>query len=140
MYDLLPIFLVVLSNCFYNICSKSTPHGIHPFATLMITYITAAIITGVLFVFMAGPDNVVTELGKINWTSIALGIAIIGLETGYILAYRAGWQINTAPLVANTLLAFALVVVGAILFKESITPKQIIGIIVCLSGMILINI
>lgn len=137
---MLPIFLIVLSNCFYNICSKSTPHGVHPFATLMITYITAAIVTGIILILMVRPENVATEITKISWTSIALSIAIIGLETGYILAYRAGWQINTAPLVANTLLTFALIFVGALLFKETITLKQILGIIICLFGMILINI
>lgn len=137
---MLPIFLIVLSNCFYNICSKSTPQGIHPFATLMITYLTAAIITGALFIFTTRPENIVTEFSKINWTAIVLGIAIIGLETGYILAYRAGWQVNTAPLVANILLTFALIVVGAVLFNETITIKQIVGIIVCLCGMIIINV
>lgn len=135
-----PILLIVLSNCFYNICSKSTPQGIHPFGTLMITYISAAIVTGIMFVVLVRPENVVSELSKINWTSIVLAFAIIGLETGYLLAYRAGWQVNTAPLVANTCLAVALIVIGALLYKESITLKQIAGIIVCLFGMILINV
>ncbi len=140
MYEFLPILLVVLSSCFYNICSKSIPHGVHPFGTLMITYVTAAIVTGIMFVVMVRPENAVSELSKINWTAIVLALAIIGLETGYMLAYRAGWQVNTAPLVVNTCLAVALVVIGAVLFKETITIKQIAGIIVCLFGMVLINI
>ena len=140
MWDmLLPIVLIVACNCFYHIFSKSTPSGINTFGTLMITYLTATIVTCILFILYVKPDNVVYELGKINWTSVGLGIAIIGLETGYILAYRAGWHVNTAPLIANTCLAVALIGVGALLYHESITLKQIIGIVVCLIGMTLIN-
>lgn len=140
MWDMLiPIILVVASNCFYHIFSKSTPPGVNTFGTLMITYLTAAIVTCILFIAYVKPENVVFELGKINWASIGLGIAIIGLETGYILAYRAGWHVNTAPLIANTCLAVALIGVGAILYRESITSKQILGIAACLIGMTLIN-
>ena len=141
MWDMLiPIILIVASNCFYHIFSKSTPPGINTFGTLMITYLTATIITCILFILCVKPENVIYELGKINWSSIGLGIAVIGLEAGYILAYRAGWQVNTAPLIANTCLAVALIGVGAILYREGITLKQLIGIAVCLIGMTLINI
>lgn len=140
MWDMfLPILLIVISSCFYNICSKSTPGDVNSFGTLMITYLTASAITFVLFLATAQAENVTFELSKINWTSFVLGLAIIGLESGYLLAYRAGWQINTAPLVANTCLAVALIVIGAVLFKESISLKQIIGIVVCLGGIVLIN-
>ena len=135
----LPILLIVISSCFYNICSKSTPGDVNSFGTLMITYLTASAITFVLFLATSQVENVPFELSKINWTSFVLGLAIIGLESGYLLAYRAGWQINTAPLVANTCLAVALIVIGAVLFKESINLKQIIGIVVCLGGIVLIN-
>ncbi len=141
MWDmLLPIMIVVASNCFYHIFSKSTPHGINAFGTLMITYLTATIITGIFFIFIVKPENVLIELGKINWASIGLGIAIIGLEAGYLFAYRVGWQVNTAPLIANTCLAIALIFIGALLYKESITIKQLAGIVICLIGIILINI
>lgn len=137
---LIPIIMIVASNCFYHIFSKSAPEGINAFGTLMITYLTATIITGLLFIFFVKPENVVFELGKINWASIGLGFAIIGLEAGYILAYRAGWQVNTAPLIANTCLAIALIVIGALLYKESITIKQLAGVLVCLIGIVMINI
>ena len=140
MWDmLLPIIMIVASNCFYHIFSKSAPDGISAFGTLMITYLTATIITGILFIFFVKPENVLFELGKINWASIGLGFAIIGLEAGYIYAYRVGWQVNTAPLIANTCLAIALIGIGAFLYKESITIKQLAGILVCLIGIVMIN-
>lgn len=79
-----PVLIVVLSNTFYNICTKSTPSNVNAFGTLMLTYITAAILTGVIFLFLVKPENAIVELSKVNWTSIVLGIAIVGLELGYI--------------------------------------------------------
>ena len=136
----IPIIIVVASNCFYHICSKSMPSNVNAFGGLMITYLTGALVCGLIFLFMSKSENAVFELAKINWTSIALGIAIVGLEAGYIFAYRVGWQVNNAPLVANTCLAIALVVIGAILFKENVSLKQIFGMILCVVGLIFINI
>ena len=84
--------------------------------------------------------NIFTELGKTNWTTFVLGIVIIGLELGYILAYRNGWQMSTASVTANIALAIALIVVSLVFYKETITVKQIAGIVLCGGGLVLINI
>ena len=134
-----PVLIVVLSNTFYNICTKSTPSNVNAFGTLMLTYITAAILTGVIFLFLVKPENAIVELSKVNWTSIVLGIAIVGLELGYIFMYRSGWKVSSGALVANICLAIALIVVGAILYGENITVKQVLGIFICIVGLFLIN-
>ena len=67
-----------------------------------------------------------------------LGFAIVGLETGFILAFRAGWKISVANVVANITLAIILIFVGVILYKESISIKQIAGIVCCAFGLALI--
>ena len=134
-----PVLIVVLSNTFYNICTKSTPSNVNAFGTLMLTYITAAILTGAIFLFLVKPENAIFELSKANWTSIVLGIAIVGLELGYIFMYRAGWKVSSGALVANICLAIALIFVGAILYGENITVKQVLGIFICIVGLFLIN-
>ena len=134
-----PVLIVVLSNTFYNICTKSTPSNVNAFGTLMLTYVTAAILTGVIFLFLVKPENAIFELSKVNWTSIVLGIAIVGLELGYIFMYRAGWKVSSGALVANICLAIALLFVGAILYGENITVKQVLGILICIVGLFLIN-
>jgi uncharacterized membrane protein len=84
--------------------------------------------------------NIFTELGKTNWTTFVLELVIIGLELGYILAYRNGWQMSTASVTANIALAIALIVVSLVFYKETITVKQIAGIVLCGGGLVLINI
>lgn len=115
------------------------PGDVNPFGALMVTYFVAALISAIIFIFMVGPSNVLVELSKINWTSIILAIAIVGLEVGYVFVYRAGWAVSTASVVANIGLACVLLVVGFLLYRENVSIKQIIGIFVCMFGLILIN-
>ena len=134
-----PILIVILSNTFYNICMKSMQDNVNPFGALMVTYLVAGLISAIIFVYMSKPSNVIFELSKINWTSVILAIAIVGLEVGYVFVYRVGWSVSTASVVANIGLACVLLVVGYLLYKENVSLNQIIGIVVCMFGLILIN-
>ena len=134
-----PMVLVVLANTMYNICTKLTPGDVDPFVTLIFTYVTATIVTIILFFVISRPENVAFEISKINWTSIVLGISIVGLETGYILIYRAGWKVSNASVVANICLACTLLIVGFVAYKENISLKQVLGIVICIVGLILVT-
>ena len=139
MWNMLwPVLVVVGANTIYNISTKSTPANVNAFASLAMTYVMAALSSVVLFFLTSDSKNLLAELAKSNWTAYALGIAIIGLEFGYICIYRAGWKIGVASLVANISLACVLLVVGYFFYKEVITLKQLIGMGVCAIGLMLI--
>jgi len=133
------IVLIVVSNTVYNICQKSTPQNANPFTALLITYLTAAILTLIAIVFYKTDKGFLQSFSDLNWTSIVLGFSIVGLELGYLLAYRAGWNISVGSLVANIALALMLIPVGVIFFKEGFELNKIVGIAFCLIGLVLIN-
>jgi len=135
-----PILIIVLSNILYNICTKSTPSEVNAFAALSVTYLIAAAVSFTTFFITSKNKNIFAEFGKTNWTTFVLGVVIVGLELGYILAFRNGWAMNTASVTANITLAVALIFVSIIFYKESITVRQIAGIALCAGGLILINI
>ena len=134
-----PLLLIVGSNCFYNICAKSMPEGTNTFGALTITYLVGAVLSAVLFVVSVKPGEVFNEITKVNWTSFVLGLAIVGLEAGYVFLYRAGWKVSNGALTANICLAIALLVIGYYLYRETISIKQAAGIVVCAVGLFLIN-
>lgn len=134
-----PIGLVILANVFYNIITKSTPHSANAFLSLTVTYVVAAICSFILYLTQS-EHKFMQDITKLNWTSFALGASIIGLEIGYIYVYRAGWKINTGSLVANISLACVLLVVGFLLYKETLSIRQVIGIVVCIGGLILVTV
>ena len=88
------IILIVASNVIYNICQKSTPENANPFSALFITYLIATLLTVIMFLFNKTDKNLFQSFKDLNWTSITLGISIVGLEFGYLMAYRAGWKIS----------------------------------------------
>ena len=140
MWNMLwPLMLIVGSNCFYNICQKSMPGELNAFAGLTVTYLISAVISFAAFVIYVKPANVMAEMAKINWTSFVLGLAIIGLEAGYVFLYRAGWKVSNGALTCNICLAIALLFIGYLLFKESISVKQLAGVLVCAVGLFLIS-
>lgn len=134
-----PIALVVLSNVVYQLVAKTVPNTINPFAALAVTYLVGALLCIVFYFVSSKNGNIIKELGKINWTSFALGFAIVGLEIGFIYAYKAGWQVSAAALVASSALAVILIFVGFLMFKEAITWNKLVGIGICLVGLFFIN-
>lgn len=130
--------LAVLSTVLYNLFQKLTPSDANPALALTVTYLTALGATLLLFtLYPAG--NLGASLQKLNWVSLTLGLAIAGVEIGTLLAYRAGWQISLLPIVVNVVASLALVSIGALLFKEKLSPLNVLGILVCIAGLVMIN-
>lgn len=136
-----PIALVVLSNMFYHICAKNLPKDINPFATLFIVYIIAAVCTGLVLLCgnLFGGADAISEIKRTSWPTIIIGISIVGLELGFIWAYRAGWSISLAALVANMCVSVALILVGIAFYKETLSWHQIAGVVLCAAGLMLVN-
>ncbi len=133
------IVLIVASNILYNICQKSTPESANPMSSLLVTYLTASIITLITFLLYYTDKSLVQSVEELNWTSIALGVAIVGLEFGYLMAYRAGWNISEGSLVANIILALILIPVGIFFYQEGFGLNKTAGVVLCVIGLILLN-
>lgn len=134
-----PIALVVLSNTVYQICSKNIPGNVSPFASLTITYLVGALFSMIMYLFTEKNHNIMKELGQMNWAPYALGLVIVGLEVGFIYAYKAGWQVSMASVVQSSFLAIALVIVGALLYHEALTWNKLLGIAICMVGLVFMN-
>lgn len=134
-----PVLLVVAANTFYNLCSKATPADVQPFATLIVTYLTSIVVCLVLFFVTSSDKNLLAAWKSVNWTAVAFGLCLVGLEFGYIQLYRVGWSMSVGPLVCNIALACVLLVLGVLLYKEVLHLPQIIGMLLCVVGLVLVN-
>lgn len=134
-----PVLIVVLSNTVYHICTKSVPQNVNTFAALSVTYAVGAIASAVIYLLTQKNPDLLGEFRGLNWSSFVLGLSIIGLEAGYILMYKVGWDVSVGQIVQSAFLAVALIVVGYLMFGEAITLRKILGIAVCLGGLYLIG-
>lgn len=138
----MPIMLVILSSLFYHLLQKSTPVHINPLITLIVTYGTATLVSIVSFIVMVSNADVLNLINGIkttSWTSILLGFAVVGLELGFLLSYRSGLQISSASLISNVTVALALIPIGFLLYRESITSMTVFGVLLCISGLMVIG-
>lgn len=138
-YYWLAIALAVLANVVYHIVQKKTPQGANPALTLAVTYLTAAAVCFAAFLLLPGRASFAVEFRRLNWTAAVLGLAIIGLELGFLLAYRQGGNVNTSVLVANIAVSLLLVPIGTLLFGEQLKPVNVAGILLCVAGLICIT-
>lgn len=134
-----PMALIIFAEVIYQICTKSVPDTIDPLASLTVTYLVAALMSGALFFALHRGGNLMSEYQHLNIAPAILGIAIVGLEAGWIYAFKAGWQVSTGFIVQSAFLAVALLAVGYLLYHEVLSWNKVIGIAICLVGLFFIN-
>ena len=100
-----PIALAVLSNVLYHICAKSVPESVNPLASLTVTYLVAAAASAILYFVLNRGGNLLKEYEKLNWTPFVLGVVIVGLEAGFLYAYKAGWQVSNGTMTVDEAVA-----------------------------------
>ena len=131
--------LAITSTLLYHLTQKMTPSGANPALALTITYLTSLVLCLLLLAFTPPPDGLKAALGQLNWASYGLALALVGLEVGFLLAYRAGWNISVAAIVVNVAGTLLLVPVGVLFFKEKLSPVNLLGILVCIAGLVMVN-
>ena len=134
-----PIALVGASNIVYQICAKSVPREMDALASLTVTYLVGAACSAVMFFVMNPGAGLFREYAKMNAAPVLLGVSVVGLEVGFLYAYKAGWPVSAASLVQSAFLSVALIFVGALLYREAITPSKVLGMVICLVGLYFIN-
>lgn len=134
-----PLLLVVASAVGYQVGLKEVSDVGDPMASLMVTYLAASVVSFVIYFFQSlGKESFLRGVLSVNASAIGLGLAIVGIEVGTLFMYRAGWAVNVAFVVANSLIVAALMLTGFLLYKEKLTLRQAIGVGISLAGILCI--
>ena len=136
-----PLALIICSNVCYHLSSRCASRTANPFAALVAAYLVGAV--GALVLFFAteraGFQSLLAQGRELNRANFVLGLAIIGLEGGFLWLYRCGWSVSVGPILSYTGLAVALLLVGSLLFHEHVGWRQIAGTALCLVGIALVS-
>jgi drug/metabolite transporter (DMT)-like permease len=131
--------IAVLASVLYHIFQKATPQGVNPAIGLIVTYLVALVLSFFLLGLFPLEKSVWDEFRKVNWASLALGVGIVGLEVGFLLAYRSGWNLSIAAVAANVAAALLLLPTGILLFRERPSWINIAGVFVCIAGLVMVS-
>jgi drug/metabolite transporter (DMT)-like permease len=136
-----PPILIVFGLVIYQISQKSTDQTANPFMVVILAYIIGiAICLGGYFLIPSSSDGPILPMLKtVAWSAIGIGAGAAAIEVGFMLAYRAGWNVSLLPISVNVISAALLIMIGLIVFKESISLEKIAGIVLCIAGFVLIT-
>ena len=133
------ILLTIVSNVFYHIFQKITPQDANPVFALAISYLVAGLICMVLLIWFPLEEGMRQSLKQLNWATVGLAFTLVGLELGFLLAYRAGWNISLAGLASNATVSVLLLPDGLMVFKEQLSRVNLAGVAVTIVGLVLMN-
>jgi multidrug transporter EmrE-like cation transporter len=144
MKNSMPLFyfsitLAICSSALYHFVAKSTPANVNFSASLLVTYSVAFGVVLLTLIFFPMPNGLSYELKQLNWASIGLAVAIVGIEFGFLLVYRSGWNLGIAAVLTNVAASLILLPIAIFFFKDKISWVNIAGIFVCLAGLIMLN-
>ena len=133
------IMLTIGSSALYHFCQKLIPSGVHPIVSIIITYIVSLGLCLMLLGTMWPKEGIWQSVRQLNWASYVLALSLIGLEVGFLLVYRSGWNIGLAAVLVNVVASLILVPVALLVFHDKLTWVNIAGILVCLVGLVMLN-
>ncbi|EEG08907.1 EamA family transporter [Pseudogulbenkiania ferrooxidans] len=129
--SLFALLLAVAGSVIYHLSLKQVPQTVNPFFTLAVSYGVAMLLC--LIGMQFSPGN--RSLLALNWSSSGVALGILGIELGFLLAYRAGWQMGVASLSANVISTLVLLPLGFLLFREQPSLLRLGGAGLSLAGL-----
>jgi drug/metabolite transporter (DMT)-like permease len=134
-----PIVLVVLGNLLYHVGQRAIPREANPVVATLAVYLVALVATLTTLPFMARDVALGSAWRSLNGSTVLVGVGVVAVELGFLLAYRAGWHLSTASLTANASLAIVLLALGGLAYREPITLTRLAGVALCCGGLWLVT-
>jgi uncharacterized membrane protein len=131
--------IAIVCTVGYHLVLKLTPAGVNPLLSLLVTYTLVTVLFGAVLLAAPGEFAWRQEIRQLNWTALALAVAIVGLDLGFLFLYRSGFEVSLGALVTQSAAAMLLLVVGVVAFREKLNLENALGIVLCLVGLWLVN-
>lgn len=135
-----PPILIVVGMIVYQVSQKSTDQNANPFVVVIMAYLIGILACiGGYFLIPKQDAALLPMVKTIVWSALGIGLGAAAIEVGFMLAYRAGWNVNILPISVTVFGAVLLVPIGIFAFRETLSIEKIIGILLCVGGLTLIT-
>src|SRR5258706_13259857 len=104
---------------------------------MIIAYAAGIVILAIGAITLPGNKSFISSLKESNWAIVAVGAGAACIELGVLLAYRYGWRISVAAVATNVAGTRLVVPIGIVIFKDYLSMRNILGLIFCVLGLVL---
>lgn len=123
----------------YHLAARNMPQQANQAITLIIVYLIGAVLSALVLLLLLRPRAGADLLSGVGWPTVALGLAVVLIEFGFLWMYRSGWGVSTGGLAVNIIATVALVLVGLLVYRETLTPANWVGMCACGVGLFLLT-
>ena len=123
----------------YQTGQKSLTAHVNPMLLLIGAYLVAIAIAVAASPMFRAPEQSDALRSAISWPVLAVGVGVIMIEGGFLMAYRAGGSLQWSGILVNGLAAVVLIPVAVIVFREQLSLPRLVGVAVTLIGMMLMT-
>jgi drug/metabolite transporter (DMT)-like permease len=131
--------IAILGAIGYQVLIKLVPTTLNPFISNLAVYFGVLVLCIVALPFFSLEGGFVAQVRQLSWIQIGLAVAVLFIELGFLLMYRAGWNLSTGNVVTGVIINLALIAMGLLIFNEKLTTLNMFGVVLCIVGVGLIN-
>ena len=129
-------WMLVAADVAYKVMSDRVSGEVNPFASMIVTYGTALVVSVILFFLTSDGAPLIGDLKKLNIFSALIGCIVCFYELGFIFAY-CGFKMSLLSPLMSVAVMVAMAVIGVLFFKEKISMMNTIGLIVACIGVLM---
>lgn len=133
------LVLAIGSTVAYHLVTKLVPAGANPIAMLFTAYVVGMVLCGGILLVMPVESGLRGHFAQVNWTAPALAMSIVVIDLAFILLYRSGFPVSIGALVTQVSAALALLGLGYLVFRDRLSPTNVVGVALCFAGLWLVN-
>lgn len=128
----LPLILIVLSGAAYHTFQKLVGREQNPWVVLAAVYFTAFLCSLVPLIWARTPVTIPSVPA-----TLGLALACVGIELGFMLAYRGGWKMSALSTHTSVCAFIVTASLGLFFFGERIEIRTLLGLALAVFGLIL---
>ena len=123
------IALATVGQIVYQIGQRAVPQNASPLVVLSIAYFAAGTLCVALAWLTGALNGAPSWRIALGWPTALIAVSIVGIEIGYLIAYRSGWTIGSAFASESTVTIFALALIGRFAFGNPLSLRQMLGLL-----------
>jgi hypothetical protein len=102
-------------------------------------YVAVLVLGVALLALFPAEGGLIKQFRQLGWVQLALAVAVLLIELGFLLMYRYGWNLGTGNLVTSVFVNLILLGLGVTVLGEKVRPVNAVGIVICIVGVALIG-
>lgn len=132
------LLIAIAGNVFYHLSQKSVVKDVNPLHVLIIAYAVALALCCIAAFFYPSDKTFMQSVAQVNWAVWCVGVAALLIELGVLLAYRSGGRVGLLNITVAVATNLVLLPVGFFVFKEQLTKWNLLGVALCIIGLVLV--